>query len=314
MRNELKRCNYLGNIASLKYLSTVAVVGHKTDLETVSSICTLNGSLNLNCKAAIFFFEELGVLTIGENSELTATDFGKEIAQSSDSDFSQKLASATFRYLFAEGLINLEGIFYDPTSNLCHIRRSGFPLLAAVFRNFLLDVGALSEVQPGIYQVANEYESLFENYVKKERPKLTLEDLLEKQKRQEAQGRLAEEFVVEFEKARLLWCPLSERVKQISDFDVTAGYDILSFNDGDSAQYDRYIEVKSYFGTPHFFWSANEYETAQKSGEKYYLYLVDMEKYLTPGYQPLIIPNPSSIFGCPNDWMIEPASWKITKI
>lgn len=314
MRKELRKCNFLGSISSLQYLVDVAIVDHPTDVAAVKSFCALNNELTINVLASIYFFEELGLITIDESNNIFSSEFGKSFCDCSEEQFVEKLASATYLYLIENGMINLEAVSYDPTTKLCHIRKSGFPFVSAVFRNLLLDMMALRETVPGLYQVSERYETLFETSIRKQKPKLTLEDLMEKQKLQEEQGRLAEEFVVDFEKARLLWCPIADGVKQISDIDVAAGYDVLSYDDDKSTQYNRFIEVKSFHSKAHFFWSANEFESAQKLGVRYHLYLVDMDKYLKPGYHPIIVPNPASIFERQDDWIIEPASWKITKI
>lgn len=314
MRKELKRCNYLGNISSLHYLISVSIVEHPTNVTAVKSICALNSKLMLNTQAAIYFLEELGLITIDASNNILSSEFGKSFCGCNETQFIEKLASATYLYLIENGMIDLEAVTYDPITKLCHIRKSGFPFASAVFRNLLIDIQALVETTAGQYQVSEQYEMLFETSIRKQMPKLTLEDLMEKQKRQEEQGRLAEEFVVGFEKGRLLWCPLADGVKQISDLDVTAGYDVLSYDDAEASQYNRFIEVKSFHNRAQFFWSANEYETAQKLGSRYHLYLVDMDKYLKPGYQPIIISNPASIFESQEDWIIETASWKITKI
>lgn len=314
MRKELKRCNFLGNVSSLQYLVSVSVVDHPTDVAAVKSICALNNSLTLNAQAAIFFLEELGLITIDASNNIISSEFGKSFCGCSEAKFIEKLASASYLYLIENGMVNLEAVSYDPITKLCHIRKSGFPFATAVFRNLLIDLEALTEPTPGLYQVSEQYESLFEASIRKQMPKLTLEDLLEKQKQQEEQGRIAEEYVVAYEKVRLLGCPLADGVKQISDIDVTAGYDVLSYEDSNATQYNRFIEVKSFHSRAQFFWSSNEYETAKKLGVRYHLYLVDMDKYLKPGYQPIIVTDPSSIFDLQNDWSIEPASWKITKI
>lgn len=314
MRKELKRCNFLGSVASLHYLVGVSVVDYPTNVDAVKSICALNNSLNLNGLAAIYFFEELGLISIDATNSIISSDFGKSFLNCTLEQFTEKLASAVYLYLIESSMINLEAVSYDPNTKLCHIRRSGFPLGAAVFRNLLIDLKAMQETTPGLFQVNEAYESLFEASIRKQVPKLTLEDLLEKQKRQAEQGRLAEEFVVAHEQKRLSASPLTKSVKQISDIDVAAGYDILSYEDANATQYNRFIEVKSFYGRPHFFWSLNEYETAKKLGDRYHIYLVDMERYLKPGYQPIILTDPASVFESESDWMIEAASWKITKI
>lgn len=82
---------------------------------------------------------------------------------------------------------------------------------------------------------------------------------------QELQGERAEQFVLSYEAKRLEGHPTLSKIKQISVIDVTAGYDILSYNGVDSEKLDRFIEVKSYLGSPHFYWSQNEIEKARLS-------------------------------------------------
>lgn len=314
MRKELKRCNFLGNAQALHYLVSVAIVDHPTDMTSVKSLCSLNNNLNLNSQAAIYFLEEVGLIAIDASNKIIPTDFGKSFLGLRINSFMTKLSEAVFLYLIENGMINLEAVSYDPVTKLCHIKRSGFPLNTAAFRNLLIEFKALEENSNDSYQVNEFYEPLFELSIKKHYPKLTLEDLMEKQRRQEEQGRLAEEFVVAFERERLSDTTIANNVKQISDIDVTAGYDILSYNNGEAKSYNRFIEVKSFHTRPQFFWSSNEFETASKLGDRYFLYLVDIEQYLQPGYQPLIVQNPTTLFCETENWLVETASWKISKI
>ena len=97
-------------------------------------------------------------------------------------------------------------------------------------------------------------------------------------------------------------------------YNLDQKYDIISYDDVHADNYNRFIEVKSYHGTPQFFWSANEYETARKLGAKYHIYLIDMDKYQQLGYAPLVVSDPSTILQSNEHWIVETASWKITKI
>jgi hypothetical protein len=49
---------------------------------------------------------------------------------------------------------------------------------------------------------------------------------------------------MEYERQRLM--DKGKSIERISPYDVTAGYDILSYDNVDSTEYDRFIEVKSY--------------------------------------------------------------------
>ena len=79
-------------------------------------------------------------------------------------------------------------------------------------------------------------------------------------------GVQAEEFVLEFENIRLEKHPLRSQIRRISNFDIGAGYDIVSFEGLDSKSLDRFIEVKSYNKIPEFFWSKNEVRTSEIKG------------------------------------------------
>jgi len=140
------------------------------------------------------------------------------------------------------------------------------------------------------------------------------DELLLNLEKQRKQGMIAEKWVLEYEKKRITKLELIEKIKMISDIDVQAGYDIISFNDKNSTHYDRCIEVKSYRGGLHFYWSRNESEIALLKGDKYFLYLIDFDKISMPNYQPIIIQNPKKFLHEDNGWIVETQSYFITKI
>ena len=124
-------------------------------------------------------------------------------------------------------------------------------------------------------------------------------------------GLEAENFVCEFEKMRLKGHLQEKRIKIISDIDVSAGYDIVSFNNLGSENHDRFIEVKSFSGDIQFYWSINEIRVAELKQSQYFLYLINREKMTEKDYSPYIIQNPfQSIFE--NDtWLKNVETWKI---
>lgn len=313
MRVELKRCNYIGDLPSMYSIALLAMTGQETDTKSISSMIALNSSINAKANACLALYAELGLI-LEDGVKIVSTDLGKDIIRLSEEDFESKLSELTLSYLIENQFIAYESIVYDPRQSICRIKKSGFPLSTAVFRNLLIEIGALIENEPGIYDLNPDVESLFENEIKKKKPVLSLEQLLEIHKRQERQGRLAEEFVVAFEKKRLLWSANAEKVKQISDFDVGAGYDIVSFNSQDSRQHDRFVEVKSYTSCESFFWSSNEMKTAKEYKDRYFLYLVDMEQFQQIGYEPTIVQNPAEVIFKSDDWLLETESIKITKV
>jgi hypothetical protein len=130
------------------------------------------------------------------------------------------------------------------------------------------------------------------------------------QKKKEA-GIEGEQYVLEYEKTRLASHPFFNKICRISEENVGAGYDIVSYNDVDSLFIDRFIEVKSFQDDISFFWSKNEIATAKELGEKYFLYLVDRNKMSNPTYQPNIFQNPFEKIFVNDAWKKEAESWQI---
>lgn len=109
-------------------------------------------------------------------------------------------------------------------------------------------------------------------------------------------GREAEIWYLNYERKRLINHPFADQVKIISDDNVSAGYDIVSFIDKTSLIYDKYVEVKSFAEFPRIFMSANELETAKNLENSYVLVLVNRLKISEPGYVPREIINPYDYF------------------
>lgn len=90
-------------------------------------------------------------------------------------------------------------------------------------------------------------------------------------------GETAEKLTIESERERLISegrDDLAMIIHQVSDVDVGAGYDIISF-DGKNSVYvhDRFIEVKGTSGDSDiFYWSKNEIDVAKKLGNRYWIY------------------------------------------
>ena len=313
MQEELRRCNYLGDLDSIYALGRIAVSSESITFRSIASISALNTSISVKLKPCLQFFVELGFL-VEEDGVFYGTDIGIDAIHSGFESFITIVSSRTLEYLIENKYIAPDAIIYDPSATVCRIKRSGVSFVAAVMRNLLLDTHALAEGDFGVYNVGAEFESLFEEQLKKRRSKMSLEQLMEQHRRQEEQGRKAEEFVLEFERRRLLWSENSNRVKQISDFDVSAGYDILSFNTSESTKYDRFIEVKSFSSIQSFFWSSNEMRIAREMKKNYFLYLVDMEQYQSVGYEPTIVCDPINQILGSEDWVIDTATVKVTKV
>lgn len=112
-------------------------------------------------------------------------------------------------------------------------------------------------------------------------------------------GDLAEKLAFEWEVDRLAkagYIVESHCVKRISKLDVSAGFDIKSF-DGKSKgmKFDRFIEVKGSKGPGiRFIWSENEINVAKKLGDKYWIYYIGgVDVHKKEGkFEPILYQNP----------------------
>lgn len=98
---------------------------------------------------------------------------------------------------------------------------------------------------------------------------------LEREARNQLLGEAGEQFVINFERARLIRAgkePLAERVEQVSaTVGPSAGFDIKSFEENGT---DRFIEAKTtkYGKNTPFFVTPNELRFSRDNSSRYYLY------------------------------------------
>lgn len=131
---------------------------------------------------------------------------------------------------------------------------------------------------------------------------MNLDHLQDITDRRKTIGDLGEDFALRYEQQRLHGHPMLSSVCIIGRGDIGMGYDILSFESINSTAHDRYIEVKTYTGEPHFFFSQGEYAAAQKYGIRYYIYLIDSSCIDMPGYEPIIIRDPIHSLNDNSQW------------
>ena len=124
---------------------------------------------------------------------------------------------------------------------------------------------------------------------------MTQGQLLQSQAFTSRQGSLGEQFALAFERKRLPEF-LHGKIVHFEEHEIALGYDILSFEPPTSILPDRYIEVKTFRGHPHFYWTENEIAAARKYADHYYLYLIDIDRINDSNYEPQLIPNPALLF------------------
>lgn len=145
----------------------------------------------------------------------------------------------------------------------------------------------------------------------------SIDELLELLALKRKHGIMAEDFVLHKEKERLIKIgrlDLANLVKKISDQNISAGYDILSFDGCKSSLIpDRFIEVKG--STDNwlvFYISKNETQIAQKMQDKYWIYCV-LGVGNSPAQKIEIINNPYKRIFQEKQFNIEPILWRISE-
>lgn len=307
MLGELRRFNTIGDISGIAYFSKQVLGTSRVQKSSIQKLCALQNDIRLNFDAAVAFFKYLGLIE-EKVGYLYPTE--KSNLLLSSKDFNRKLCEICLIQIMKDGFLNIEAVHYKKEKKSYAIERYGFSISAALFRNLLIQYKALYEYDNELLLNSN-YEDVFAEYKRKEGSKKTLETLKKQLEQQEAQGEAAELFVMEFEKKRLHFSDDTVLIKRISEIDVSAGYDILSYNDATSVDYDRFIEVKSYLGIEHFYWSKNEIETAKLYGNKYFIYLIDSSKVGISDYEPHIICNPAENIIKSEFWIMSPTSYRV---
>ena len=311
MLTELKRCNSVGNIEGIFFLISILAGNEKIKKEELRNRCALEKDIVLNFPGVMAFFQYLGLVEFkGENVFPTPTL--NAVAEKDREASVAFLVETCINRLVQDGIFDKDATGFDAEKGHITIKRSAFPLEYAAVRNFLIMTGALEKASNSEICVSSVYEPDWTEQLSERRKKISLDQLLKQQEEQNKRGLEAEEFVLRLEQQRLP--EMAGLIKRISDFDVKAGYDIVSFVSGKDKQYNRFIEVKSYIGNPHFFWSENEADVAKLLGNRYVLCLVNYEKINQPGYQPDFIVNPYEVIFSEEDWLATTASFRIQKI
>lgn len=314
MLDVLKNLKYLGGKEGLLFFICDVVGTRQVSISDAEIICShLYGKQNLSVEEIIKYCSALGWIQVTEGIISVSPDiipFLKDKEKLNDA-----LIKSTIKCLFDENILTPSIFSYDSIRNQYIFRNELLPLSLSGIRNVLISQGFLipqRETWGTHFCLASEYDSFIAKYCKAKRKQLSLEELKRRLEENELIGEKAELFVLEFEKSRLD-DSLAEKVRRISEVDVTAGYDIISYNSVKSKEADRFIEVKA-ISSSGFYWSKNEYETAKLKGETYYLYLVDLHKISQSDYIPEIIQNPAEAIMKSEAWLVEAQSYFIRRI
>lgn len=283
-----------------------SVIGEKSlTLEDVRRVCLhAPGKRQLAVDALVKYCECFGLIKYDYQVSLDKSikSMGMEAETVND-----EIIYRTIDKLFEAGIFTPDLFFYDCSKEKIVFKNEYFPLNFSSVRNVLVSQGFLKvERTQGIrFHVNSRYENIVAVHCKKSKNKLTLEQLKKRLEDNAEAGEKAENFVLEYERKRLHNSNIYTKVRIISNIDVSAGYDIVSFNTMYSLEYDRFIEVKAIAKNKGFYWSSNEFEVAKIKGDKYYLYLVDLSQINDENYEPIIITNPSKEIMSSADWLVE---------
>lgn len=310
MHKELRRYSSIGNKRGILLLCNKILSKSKVSLDSVRTSCSFVNGCEINFNCGVLAFEAMNLISKDETHCFIADPFFSSL---STEKAITKLCEIAFTFLIEEKLVNIELLKFNDQVDLFYIPKRAFSLHSSVFRNLLISLNAITPVN-GEFRIAKNYDKFFGNLIKRATRKITLEQLQQKLLAEQEMGEKGELFVLDFEKSRK---PFSmedkERIRQISHIDVSAGYDIISFHDEVSLK-RRYIEVKTYRGAPHFYWSANEIDSAKIRGVDYFLYLVNADRIFEQGYVPEIIQNPYSTIINSSDWKLTPSSFLVEKL
>lgn len=309
MREELKHSTSVGSLSGIKLFISLLLDEKITTRSAFSSLCSYISSTELNYLVALYLLDDLQIIQFN-GSKLHLTKLGTSLIEGNESERILSISKIAMQYIIDNNLLNCNEIKYAIDEDVIEIPINAFSLSAAIYRNFLITLNVVS-ISNNRLIVSRKFNDCFESICSKAIRKITQDDLLKRLENQQAEGEKGELFVVNYENKRLVLS--GKKVKRISQIDVTAGYDILSYKDENSTEYDCFIEVKAYHGNPHFYWSENERNTSMVLKEKYYLFLVDIDQISDEHYKPIIICDPYN--NLPDDnWLIEAKTYYVCKI
>ena len=314
MLNELKKLNFSGGKDELLFFICDVVGNKKIRVRDAEVICShAPGKRFLSVKDLISYCLVFGWVETDKDGISLSTNCIEDI--SNKDLLNEKLVFSTVNQLFAEDVFSSLLFSYDAVQGCYSFRNELLPLSFSVVRNVLISQGFLitkRDPQGTKFYISPAYDSLIAKHCSKKRKQFSLEKLKKQLEDNEIAGEKAESFVLAFEKARV-GSPLCDSIKRISEIDVSAGYDIVSFNSAHSQVPDRFIEVKA-ISSSGFFWSKNEYEIAKLKGELYFIYLVELNRIDEPDYAPEMIRNPAMCIMESDGWFVEAQSYHIKHI
>lgn len=299
---QLEKISKIGAVESIAYIAHWLSTGTNTIDDMIKCVQGLQNIKISEVRPILGLFEIMSLITVnGSNIECSKSLITN--AKNAD-EFIEWFSLEYVDFIIKHNFINRDEISYSITKNKYILSPLALnPRKFACYRNLLIDLDIIEYCYDGGYVIKRLLDVAL---LKTRKQKITEENLLKNVEKEKVQGEAGEEFVLEYELARITNTELRSKIERISIIDASAGFDIVSFNDNNSFTLDRFIEVKTYVGKPHFYWSKNEIDKARLIGDAYYIYLVDFQKIKQKGYTPQCISNPIKNILQSQEWMQTP--------
>lgn len=320
MSEGIKNQNKFAGLDGIRII-TDAISTKPTSINQIKDYC-ISRSLDiaLSFDATLILLSYIEIVDVDDDKNTITRKL--EIVEK---DFNEKILQLLIEKMIADGsiqdLFNPLGVKYDVVSDKIAVRNSSISLGLSGIKKLLISIGFFEKtsLSENLLPINPDHADFFKEIIlpvimpkeMTEQEGMSLDELRSILEQKQLYGKVAEEFVLHYEKTRLAGHKKIDKIKIISEIDCGAGYDIISFDELKSLEINRFIEVKSYSGKAQFYWSKNEVEEAQARGNAYFLYLVDRDKTSDKFYAPEIIQAPfKNVFLNESVWSREAQSWR----
>ena len=314
MLNELKNLNYCGGKDGIIFFLCDVIGTDQRKISDAAVLCShAHGKCYLALESLISYCAAFGWINLSDKIISVSSSIVELL--NDKAKLNDALIESTVNQLFKENLLDSKMFCYDSIQFCYFFKNEMLPLSLSGVRNVLISQGffiPFRNAQGTRFYVSSSYDAFVARFCIEHCNQLSLDKLKRQIYLNELAGEKAELYVLEYEKKRL-GVPLSAKVRRISEVDVEAGYDIVSFDSRYSQEPDRFIEVKA-ISDAGFYWSKNEYEIAKLKVDKYYLYLVELAKISQADYSPLVIQNPAKNVMEADSWFVEAQSFLIRHV
>lgn len=315
MLEELKKLNQPERQEDILFFLQTVIGKHQLRERDIRTICAhSSGKYQLDVDSLLLYCACLRLIDCSETITISP-----DILEFIDDSYelNELIIKRTISELFASHIFEADMFSYDVLSKRFVFKNERLPLEFATLRNILISQGFFEINRDNMKTelfINAKYEKLISSFCQQRKRTIGIEQLRKQIEANNKAGEKAELYALKYEKKRITEPILAEKIRIISDIDICAGYDIVSFDSNDSNDYDRFIEVKAVSSSDSFYWSINELNTAKLKGERYYLYLINLQKIYDKNYTPVIINDPAKVIFDSEEWLIEPQSFHILHI